>query len=104
MTTKRTSRRTRQPSPPLCIRDPQGTWHAKAAAISAALTGDRDYSAGLAHALSFTAEYYSVKTKPINYRAEPLDVLRDYAVHGYDYTIRCAALTEIERRYREATT
>ena len=104
MTTKRRTRKTPAPGTLLAVRDPQGTWHAKAAIISAALNGETDYTAGTQHALSFTAEYYRTMRKPINYRAEPLDVLRDYAVHGYDYTVRCAALTEIERRYREATT
>lgn len=84
----------------LNARDPRGDLHAKAAAISEALTGEVDYTAGLIHALSFTAEYYRNLRKPINYATAPLDLLRDYAVHGDDFPIRAAALEEIERRYQ----
>lgn len=47
----------------------------------------------------FTAGYEKSVSKPIDYAAAPLDLLRDYAVHGYDFTIRAPALAEIERRY-----
>jgi len=46
----------------------------------------------------FTAGFEKSLSKPIDYRTAPLDVLRDYAVHGYDFTIRAPALAEIERR------
>lgn len=89
----------------LTMRDPRGELHAAAARISRAMTGNTDYSAGVTHALTFADQYYKRLSKPIDYAATPLDVLRDYAVHGYDFTIRAPALAEIERRYQtgEAT-
>lgn len=84
----------------LNVRDTSGDLHAAAARISKALTGTIDYSAGVVHALSFTDTYYRRISKPIDYATTPIDVLRDYAVHGYDFTIRAPALAEIERRYQ----
>lgn len=97
-------KRTRKPIPstPLVIRDADGTWHNYAADVSQALNGTVDYTAGTQHALAFTAGYYKHLSKTIDYTTAPLDLLRDYAIHGYDFTIRAAALAEIERRITEA--
>lgn len=97
MSTKRTIRKSAS-STPLVIRDADGDLHQQAAAISQWLNGGIDYANGTRAALGFMSQYIRSLTKPIDYASAPLDLLRDYAIHGYDFTIRAAALTEIERR------
>lgn len=89
-------------APYLQIRDSSGDYHAAAARISKVLTGQIDYTAGAAHALSFTDEYYKRLSKPIDYTAADTALLEDYIIHGYDYTIRAAAFAEWKRRISEA--
>lgn len=57
-------------------------------------------SDALRFAVDFTAAAFKSVSKPIDYTTAPLDLLRDYAIHGYDFTIRAPALAEIERRYK----
>lgn len=92
-------------SPVLNIRDTDGSLRKQAAEISKWMNGTIDYSGGIRAAAGFMTQYIRNLRKPIDYKSAPLDLLRDYCVHGYDFTIRAAALSEIERRYQtgEAT-
>lgn len=88
----------------LPIRDPDGTLRAQAARISKRLNGSSDYAAGVRYALGFTDAAQKICSEPIDFATAPLDLLRDYAVNGYDFTVRAPALAEIERRLKcEAT-
>jgi hypothetical protein len=95
---EQTCRRTNPQRNPANIRDADGSLHKQAAKISKWLNDSTDYAGGVRYALGFTTAYISTRSKPIDYAAAPLDLLRDYAVHGYDFTIRSAALDELLRR------
>jgi hypothetical protein len=94
--------KSRKPLPVyLQIRDTSGAYHQAAARISRAINGQCNYSAGIAHALSFTDSYYKRMDKPIDYASADIPLLEDYIIHGYDYTIRQAAFHEWRRRKME---
>lgn len=84
----------------LPIRDADGTLHAQAAQISKWLNGATDYSGAVRYSLGFVASYIRTEKAPLNYQDCTLDQLQMLTVHGYDFTIRAAALAEIERRYQ----
>lgn len=70
---------------------------------AAARIGKRSGVGGTTGAIRYAVNFVDAAQKtvsaPIDYASAPLDLLRDYAVHGYDFTIRAPALAEIERRY-----
>lgn len=57
----------------------------------------------ITQAIRNSANHYSgyvrIRTAPIDYTGASIDLLRDYAVYGYDFTVRAAALAEIEQRH-----
>jgi hypothetical protein len=87
-------------SPIMNIRDADGTLRKQAAAIGKWKDGKANSSAGTRAAIRFMTQYLRSEETPIDYAAAPMDVLRNYAVFGYDFTVREPALAEIERRYK----
>lgn len=85
----------------LTVRDSDRSLRTIATRISKRMNG-KDYASGVRYALGFTDAAQKICTAPIDYANAPLDLLRDYAVNGYDFTVRAPALAEIERRYQSA--
>jgi len=78
------------------IRDADGTLRKQAAAIGKWKDGKTNSSAGARAAIRFMTQYIKTYSEPIDWSGAPMAVLRNYAVYGYDFTVREPALEEIE--------
>lgn len=75
----------------------------KAAARIGKRCGVGSTTGAIRYAVNFVDYAQKSLTDPIDYETAPLDLLMDYAVHGYDFTVRQPALDEIIRRYKSQT-